>query len=166
LVGKEIVNTMPPQTIVAVRDHGKITCDVVTQGVDEAHEVFRRLQSVGIVMQTVTDQLTAEGVKSFQDSQHQLFETIRSKVVQVRQTWIGRDRASLDGSQKSVDTALATMAEQNFLNRLWQKDPALWKPNPAEQNEITDRLGWLHVSDCMLENKGRFTEIAQAMKDE
>lgn len=166
LVGKEIVNTMPPQTIVAVRDHGKITCDVVTQGVDVAHAVFARLKEVGIDMKDVTDQLTAEGVKSFQDSQTQLFDTIRAKVVQVRQTWIGRDRASLDGAQKSVDSALQKMTESNFLTRLWEKDPALWKPNPGDQNEITDRLGWLHVSDSMLENRSRFTQIAQAVKEE
>lgn len=79
LIGRETVNTMPPQTITAVRDHGKVQCDAVTKGVQEAHEVFDRLKSVGIDMKDVTDQLTTEGVKSFADSLNSLYDTIGQK---------------------------------------------------------------------------------------
>src|SRR5262249_23769472 len=37
----------------------------------------------------------------------------------------------------------------HFAKRIWGKDPTLWKPNAAEQSEITDRLGWLAVSDAV-----------------
>ncbi len=79
LVGPDTVNTMPPQTIEAVRDHGHIECGTVMKDVAEAHRLIERLQAKGIRMTDVTDQLTREGVKSFQDSQNELFDTIREK---------------------------------------------------------------------------------------
>lgn len=79
LVGPNSVNTMPPQTIDATRDHGRIQCDAVKTDLARAHECIKRLNSVGVNMTQVTSQLTAEGVQSFQDSLHQLFDTIRDE---------------------------------------------------------------------------------------
>ncbi len=55
-------------------------------------------------------------------------------------------RASLGPLQTAVDTALAWAAEEQVAPRVWEKDPNLWKPKPADQSEITDRLGWLTVT--------------------
>ncbi len=84
LVGRDTVDTMPPATIVAVRDHGKITCDTVTKGVDEAHAVIERLDKVGINMTDVTSQLTTEGIASFTKSLDTLLETIRKKAAEIK----------------------------------------------------------------------------------
>ncbi|HZU11231.1 MAG TPA: bifunctional transaldolase/phosoglucose isomerase [Chloroflexota bacterium] len=165
LAGKHCVNTMPPQTIVAVRDHGRITCDTVEQDIEGAHDLMKRLAAAGIDMDAVTDQLTVEGVQSFVDSIIQLYGTIREKARAVLAQGPGSDRASLNGQQSAVDESLNNMAETHMIQRIWEKDPSVWKPKTADQSEITDRLGWLHVSDCMLENKDRFAEIAQAVRD-
>lgn len=47
-----------------------------------------------------------------------------------------------------VAKALADMERQDVVARLWQKNYTLWKPDPKE---ITDRLGWLRVTDAMRE---------------
>ena len=80
LVGRDTVNTMPPETIDAVRDHGKIECDTVVQGVDQAHAEIDALAGVGVSMTEVTAQLTREGVQKFADSLHGLFDTINQKL--------------------------------------------------------------------------------------
>ncbi len=84
LVGRDTVDTMPPATIVAVRDHGKVTCDTVRQGVDEAYAVIERLDKVGINMTDVTSQLTTEGIASFTKSLDTLLETIRKKASDIK----------------------------------------------------------------------------------
>jgi transaldolase len=85
LVGRDTVNTMPPETIDAVRDHGRVECDTVVQGVQQAHADFAALGKAGISMTDVTAQLTREGVQKFADSLHGLFDTINQKLEGLRQ---------------------------------------------------------------------------------
>lgn len=67
LIGPHTVNTMPPATVEAFRDHG-----VVARTVDSewtaAEQLFHDLAQVGIPMREVTDKLLAEGLSSFQKS--------------------------------------------------------------------------------------------------
>jgi transaldolase len=76
LIGPHTVNTMPMETIDAVRDHGEAQCGSITQGLDEAHRVMQDLERVGISMKAVTDQLTEEGVEKFAKSLHSLLDSI------------------------------------------------------------------------------------------
>ena len=78
LIGPHTVNTMPPQTIAAVLDHGRLA-RTLDQGLDDAQAVFDRLAAVGIHMDDVTRQLEIDGVQSFSDSFDQLRESIRNK---------------------------------------------------------------------------------------
>jgi len=57
--------------------------------------------------------------------------------------------ASLGVFAVPVDAALDRADTDRYAARVWAKDPAFWKPNPNEQSEITNRLGWLTVSDVM-----------------
>jgi transaldolase len=67
LIGPDTVNTMPPQTIEAFRDHGvvKRTVDV---GVDEAQQTISTLEQNGISIDDVTEKLLTDGLASFQKS--------------------------------------------------------------------------------------------------
>ena len=71
LIGPDTVNTMPPQTIEAFRDHGVVARTVDT-GVDEAQRTIDRLEQNGVPMRDVTDKLLTDGLASFQKS----FETL------------------------------------------------------------------------------------------
>ncbi len=51
--------------------------------------------------------------------------------------------ADLGPARPIVEAALDELARRNAVERLWVRDPALWKPRPEDQSEIADRLGWL-----------------------
>jgi len=76
LVGGDTINTLPPQTIEALRDHGRIVPDAVTQGVDEAERVFAQLRELGISIDDITQTVLDAGVQSFDDSFNQLLKAI------------------------------------------------------------------------------------------
>jgi transaldolase len=67
LIGPDTVNTMPPATIEAFRDHGEVarTVDV---GLDEAERTIADLEGLGISMREVTDKLLVDGLAAFQKS--------------------------------------------------------------------------------------------------
>lgn len=78
LIGPDTVNTMPPATLEAFRDHG-ITKRTVDAGVAEADQLLAELEAVGIKLDAVTDQLLAEGLASFQKSFDTLVAGIEKK---------------------------------------------------------------------------------------
>ncbi|MEA2022759.1 MAG: transaldolase, partial [Actinomycetota bacterium] len=65
LVGPNTVNTIPPATIDAFRDHGIVDPAALTSGVDDAEQHFARLASLGIDFDAITEELQVEGVASF-----------------------------------------------------------------------------------------------------
>jgi transaldolase / glucose-6-phosphate isomerase len=67
LIGPDTVNTVPPATLEAFRDHGKPRPSL-TQDLDAARKTMADLAAGGIVMKDVTDKLTVDGVKQFADA--------------------------------------------------------------------------------------------------
>ncbi len=78
LIGPDTVDTIPPQTLVAFRDHGNARISI-TEQIDQAKDSLAQLESIGIAMQTVTSELEAEGVKAFSDSMTSLLKTIEER---------------------------------------------------------------------------------------
>ena len=78
LIGPDTVNTMPPATIDAFRDHGAVS-RTVTQKVPAAEGVLREIETAGISMKAVTDLLLEEGIASFQKSFDELIGGLEAK---------------------------------------------------------------------------------------
>jgi transaldolase len=78
LIGPHTVNTMPPATIEAFRDHGKLG-PTLEQDLDGARDTFRRLAEVGIDLDAVTRKLQEDGVVAFAKSYDELMEAIERK---------------------------------------------------------------------------------------
>jgi len=78
LMGAHTVNTMPPQTLEALKDHGKVAL-TVTQDVDAARQALADLAAVGIDMDAVTAELEQDGVKKFADSFVDLLKVIEER---------------------------------------------------------------------------------------
>ena len=97
LIGPNTVNTLPPATLEAFRDHGE-TRLTVTTGLDEAERTLAALEAHGISMQEVTDTLLVEGLASFQRS----FDTLLAG--------LERKRASMATTQSSAQGASSTPA--------------------------------------------------------
>jgi len=79
LIGRDTVNTIPPATLDAFRDHGKVR-PTLEQDVDQADAVMRKLEQSGISMKEVTDKLVEDGVKSFSDSFAELISAVGSRL--------------------------------------------------------------------------------------
>ncbi len=94
LIGRDTVNTVPPQTLDAFRDHGKVA-PTLESGLDEAHHTFDELKAVGVDMKAVTDKLTEEGVKSFSDSFEELIKVIEARRDEAMRGIIDRHTAAL-----------------------------------------------------------------------
>ncbi len=75
LIGPDTVNTMPPATIDAFRDHGKLR-NSLTEDVASAQKTMDDLPKAGISMKEVTDKLTEDGVKQFADAFEKLLAAV------------------------------------------------------------------------------------------
>jgi transaldolase len=78
LIGPDTVNTMPPNTLEAYRDHG-VTARTVDADVDVADRLLGELEALGISLDAVTDKLLADGLASFQKSFDTLVAGIEQK---------------------------------------------------------------------------------------
>jgi transaldolase/glucose-6-phosphate isomerase len=78
LIGPDTVNTLPQNTLDAFRDHGRAAL-TLEQGVAEAHDLIRHIESAGISFKAVTDELQTQGVKLFCDSFDKAVESIVQK---------------------------------------------------------------------------------------
>jgi transaldolase / glucose-6-phosphate isomerase len=81
LIGPDTVNTMPPATIDAFRDHGRLR-NSLTEDVAGAQKVMDDLGRSGISMKEVTDKLTDDGVKLFADAFDKLLAAVEKSTQQ------------------------------------------------------------------------------------
>ncbi len=82
LIGPDTVNTMPPATLEAFRDHG-VVANTVDADIDGAERVISDLAAAGIPLAGVTDQLLTEGLASFQKSFDTLIAGLETKAKQL-----------------------------------------------------------------------------------
>ena len=78
LIGPETVNTVPPATYAAIKDHGRVAL-TLEEGLDEARALVARLAEVGIDLKAVTEKLQEDGLKAFVGSFDALADSIRAK---------------------------------------------------------------------------------------
>jgi glucose-6-phosphate isomerase len=68
--------------------------------------------------------------------------------------------------QGMVDYALAALDEQGFSQRLWEKDPGLWRQGVEIDKAIKNRLGWLEVVNTMIERSAEIVDFAEKVKSD
>ena len=166
LVGPDSVDTMPPQTIEAFKDHGIVDGDTV-RDYAWAHDIVRRLDAAGIDMDEVTQDLLDEGLQSFANSYDELIRAIAEKADVMRGGLGRRHELHLGVETEVVLTALSSEDAAHAAERIWQHDPNLWKEDDeAHAREITQRLGWLDVVDWMRERLPEVERIAAEIRSD
>jgi transaldolase/glucose-6-phosphate isomerase len=78
LIGRDTVNTMPPKTMDAFRDHGTVA-DTLEADIDDARQVLAEAERLGFDLKAITDTLVEEGVASFAKSFDDLLGAIQQK---------------------------------------------------------------------------------------
>jgi transaldolase len=84
LIGPETVNTLPPETIDAFMEHGRVRVSL-TEDVDGARRAIAALAPLGIDFDAATEELLADGVKKFADSYVSLMNALEAKREQILQ---------------------------------------------------------------------------------
>jgi transaldolase len=79
LIGAETVNTLPPETLHAFKDHGKVPGETIGDSLDDAAAALRRLKALGINLDTITEKLQQDGVAAFASSFDQLIAALEKK---------------------------------------------------------------------------------------
>ncbi len=134
LVGENTVNTMPPQTLDAFRDHGKAETKI-RNNVESAKIIVESLSSIGIEMNSVTQELEDEGIKAFGKAFIALLETIEER----KTTLLNQ----LNGLNNSIKNRIEDLDNEQIVTRIYEKDTSVWVKNSQNSKEIQDRLGWL-----------------------
>jgi transaldolase / glucose-6-phosphate isomerase len=81
LIGPDTVDTMPPATVDAFRDHGRLR-NSLTEDVAAAQKTMNDLAKAGISIKEATTKLTNDGVKLFADAFHKLLAAVERSVQQ------------------------------------------------------------------------------------
>jgi transaldolase / glucose-6-phosphate isomerase len=163
LIGPDTVDTMPPATIEAFRDHGVVAGDTVKADYAGAHKVMAQLAEAGINMDEVTQELLDAGVKQFADSYDALIRGIAEKIDAMSSGYARRQHIDTGaGTTVALDTPDATAVAE----RIWHRDPDLWKPDDAGHAAvIRNRLGWLDVVAAMRDQLASLTALTTEVRD-
>jgi transaldolase/glucose-6-phosphate isomerase len=141
LIGPDTVNTMPPETMDAYRDHGKPAATLETN-LDEARKVLADLDAAGISLDRITDALVEDGVQQFAKAADKLYGALAEKRQKLLNGSQLAQQISLDAAtSKMVQDELDVWTAQGNVRRLWAKDASLW--TGADEAKW---LGWLDIA--------------------
>ena len=139
LIGPNTVNTVPPATLDAFRDHGRPR-DSLEENVEDARRVLAALEQSGISLDAITADLVKDGVKLFADAADKLYGAVAHKRAAVLGGGIDRQQLSLGGKLgKAVDASTEEWRAAGKIRRLWQHDKSVWTGD--DENKW---LGWLN----------------------
>jgi transaldolase/glucose-6-phosphate isomerase len=161
VVAPHTINTMPPQTLDALLDHGTVVADTAEQDIRGAQDVLRALQDARISLFEVTEQLQTEGVTLFADAFAALLGAIVYKQKLLESGGAERVVFALGASQSHYDAALEKLASADFLKRIWAHDATLWSSEPDHVAIIKKSLGWLDIQQRMLEHVPSLDSFAE-----
>lgn len=151
LIGPNTVNTVPPATLDAFRDHGE-SRRTLTQDVDAARATLAALDKTGISLAAVTDKLLEEGLVLFADADDQLMGAIAGKRQQLLKGRIADEQQLLGDLKPAVDAALESMRRNGTVRRLWARDATLWTSgDEAQWLDWLDEVDKIAASGCDLD---------------
>lgn len=163
LIGPQTVNTIPPATADAFKDHGTLENRLLT-GLGRAKEAINSLGNIGISLGAVTQTLQEKGVQSFKESFDSLLHVVEAKR-QFLEGTVGQNQVfSLGKSHGSYHETLSKMKDEKWIEKIWNKDANLWKSDEDHKKIILNSLGWLRVMDVVENNLPVLDEIVKDIK--
>jgi transaldolase / glucose-6-phosphate isomerase len=161
LIGPDTVNTMPPATVDAFRDHGQPR-EALTEDIPGAEAVMQDLSSVGISIDKITGDLTNDGVRLFEEAFDKLLAAVEKSTQGGTAPKIAQQRQKLpDDLSKQVAAAVNDWRAAGKVRRLWQRDASLWSNTDEAQ-----WLGWLDIAEKQIANLGELQNVANEIRKE
>lgn len=159
LIGPDTVNTVPPATLDAFRDHGKPR-QSLTENLDGARKTMADLAGVSIVMRDVTDKLTADGIKLFADAFDTLLTAVEKNTKRSSSPQVNQQSATLPSDlDAAVKKNLNDWRASGKVRRLWQGDASLWT-----SEDEANWLGWLGITDVQIADIAKLKALADEVK--
>ena len=159
LIGPDTVDTIPPATYDAFRDHGKPRASL-EEDLEGAFDTMQTLARVGISMKEATDKLTEDGVKLFAEAFDKLLQAVEKHGAQSAPSAINNLTYRLpDPLAQAVKDALADWKTSGKVKRLWARDGSLWTTS-----DESAWLGWLGITDDQISRQDQFGKIAQDVR--
>jgi len=145
LIGADTVNTIPPPTFSAFRQHGNVRPSL-EEDVEAASDVMQMLGELGVSMQSITEKLLEEGLVLFSDAFDKLLKAVEktnrpSLAARINQQTYVLPTKLLSAATASIDE----WRTGGKMRRLWQRDATLWTGS-----DEGNWLGWLgsRKGDC------------------
>jgi transaldolase/glucose-6-phosphate isomerase len=161
LIGPNTINTMPPATLDAFREHGRVR-NTLEAGIEEARRVLDDLARAGISLDGVTDALTREGVRLFADAADKLLGSLAKKRAALLGSRLDRQTLALDPElEGSVKEVVEEWRAHGLVRRLWQRDKSVW--SGADEDRW---LGWLDSVAEGCRKVGDYQAFAEQVKRE
>src|SRR4051812_38996406 len=159
LIGPDTVNTMPPATMDAFREHG-IPRASLEEDVSGARAVIDALPKAGISLDEITARLVEDGVRLFADAADQLYAAVQKK----RRTVLGSSLNAMSYKlpkelYDGVKAAIEDWRKEGKVRRLWAGDASLWTGTDEAK-----WLGWLTVVDRQRETVADLDAFAADVK--
>ncbi|MDQ6636861.1 MAG: bifunctional transaldolase/phosoglucose isomerase [Candidatus Dormibacteraeota bacterium] len=146
LIGPDTVDTVPPATLAAFREHGEVRRSL-DDNLDLAMRQLAELASLGIELTEVTRQLEVEGVDAFEKSFESLLGALKEAAKEIKSGRGPRMWHSLGTLQPAVDETVAKLQKREAPKKLWSKDASIFVAGTEPQKW----MGWLNVAEKMQE---------------
>jgi transaldolase / glucose-6-phosphate isomerase len=159
LVGADTVNTIPPATMDAYRDHGHPRASL-EEDIDGARRVMDALARAGISIDAVTSKLVDDGVRLFADAADHLYAAVQKKRRSVLGSKLNAMSYKLPQElDKDVQAALEDWRKEGKVRRLWAADASLWT-----ETDEAHWLGWLEIVDKELKGIAHLQDFAEDVR--
>src|SRR4051794_10928785 len=161
LIGRDTVDTIPPATMDAFRDHGKLR-ESLTEDVEGARKILDEAERAGLDLAGGTKQLVTDGVKLFSEAADNLLGAVAAKRAAMLGDQLAKLSAKLpDDLQGSVDASMDQWRKSGKLRDLWAGEAKVWTGADEAQ-----WLGWLRVVDSMTEQLQDLQAFQEEVKRE
>lgn len=154
LIGQDTVNTIPPATYDAFRDHGQLA-GTLKDDIDLAQATLDDLNTWGISFKVVTDKLLTDGLKMFEDAFENLLCAVEIVLGESNELHKKQRYSLSEPLMRKVNTVLEDWESNKKANQIWHRDTSLWTNQDENQ-----WLGWLGISDAQMEQLDDFREIS------
>jgi transaldolase/glucose-6-phosphate isomerase len=159
LIGADTVNTVPPATMDAYRDHGKPR-NSLEEDVAGAEAAMKNLAAAGVSIDEITSRLVEDGVRLFADAADQLYAAVQKKRRTVLANRLNSMSVKLpEALDNEVKARLEDGRKQGKIRRLWAGDASLWT-----NGEEGKWLGWLGVVDEQIGDAAKLKDFAADVK--
>jgi transaldolase/glucose-6-phosphate isomerase len=161
LIAADTVNTVPPATMDAFRDHGKVWASL-EENIGEAKQTMAMLQQSGISIGAVTKTLVEEGVQLFADAFDKLLGAVAKKrVANLGDKLDGETHKLPPELENAVAASLESWRHDAKVRRLWAGDATLW--TGADEAKW---LGWLGIVDEQSKRTGELEKLAEDIRQQ